>query len=82
MTWRLRSDDGDLIFWKVVKLSVEDAVRPQLQDEDQISRLPMLKLSRFFSDLNEERLHVVIQPPPLGELSVNTANLSSILMVV
>jgi len=55
-----------MILWKVDKLSVEDAIRPQLQDEDKISRSPMLKLSKFFFDLNEERLHVVIQHPPTG----------------
>ena len=55
-----------MILWKVDNLSVEDAVRPQLQDENKISRSPTLKLSKFFSDVNEERVHVIIQQPPAG----------------
>ena len=57
-----------MVLWKVKNLPLEDAVRPQLQDEDKISQWSLLELSEFFSDLDKKCLHVVIQPPLLCEL--------------
>jgi len=41
----------------------------------------MLKLSKFFSDPDEERLHVVIQPPPIGAYFLLLQHSSILIMV-
>jgi len=78
-------DADDLTLWKV-DLPLEGDTFEHLnglKPDPKESLSPWVKLLKVFSEIpEEEHLHIVVQGPPAGELSVNIATLSSTLMAV